>query len=383
MKKLGQLSCIFSLYTAMTAMANPSMPEITYPHLKSLNDLPPAIQTRLKTVEANQDQILIQGLKEMKSWDKSEALQTTKLEKLIPQNTKAENESTHINFLAMQLMDAIAMLMYIPEAVKQTDLILNRMSYLANEALNGTYSDTERRLLDKEFQQLLAAIDTIQTAPTLAGDKKISNGDVIIKIGEGDQASTLTVKISSFTVPMLGLSSLSIANSSDASTAFSAIAEAKDSIQAVLVETLPLQDAEIMLASIPHTLAIEYNLLDQAKALAMQAANDTHPYDLPLLDKYFSTLKAIMTKAESYVSLDGTKKLGGGNIHIQIGREISDTQDNQPYPLKGEVTHFDIHLPASDPHALNWHHLAIDTSEAAKATNVKIAQDISNFVYMK
>jgi flagellin len=58
--------------------------------------------------------------------------------------------------------------------VEQSNM-LQRMRELAVQAMNGTYSDTQRSYLDKEFQQLTAQIDEI-AKDTVWNDQPLLNG---------------------------------------------------------------------------------------------------------------------------------------------------------------------------------------------------------------
>lgn len=358
---------------SINALAETSIKPIHFTRLQSFDELPTRIKQGVEKIEKQHLNLLAQtknNLGKLKLDKNLLTLQEKALDALIQKNHLGQKQN--LNFLDMQLIDAISILLYIPERDKQVVSILKRMSYLAKEALSSRIPDSDRELLDLEYQELLALIEQGLPVPTRAGDIKI-RGDLTIQIGKGQQASVFKVPVLDISNQYLGITMTGIKTSSDAEDAYSAVATAIDTVEAFIAIEIYLEDAEIMLASLPSILALEYELFEQTRTLSIQAANGLYSdYDRSNLDKFYLLLVANLIRTSSYLSLmNGTINLGGGDIHMQFGEEARG--DN-------ELT---IHLPISSADSLGWNKLSIACLEDAQTTRDKIRQDISNFVYMK
>src|SRR4030042_3124267 len=62
---------------------------------------------------------------------------------------------------ARNAQDAISMLQTMEGAMATIDAALIRMKELAEQAATGSYSETQRTIMDNEFQQMMAEIDRI------------------------------------------------------------------------------------------------------------------------------------------------------------------------------------------------------------------------------
>ena len=80
-----------------------------------------------------------------------------------------------LNQAVRNLNDGINMIQTAEGAMVEQSNMLQRMRELAVQAMNGTYSDTQRSYLDKEFQALTQQIDRIST-DTMWNDQKLLAG---------------------------------------------------------------------------------------------------------------------------------------------------------------------------------------------------------------
>jgi len=91
-----------------------------------------------------------------------------------------------LNQAVRNLNDGINMMQTAEGAMVEQSNMLQRMRELAVQAMNGTYSDTQRSYLDKEFQALTDQIDRI-SKDTMWNDQKLLAGGGYLK-----QTNTLT-----------------------------------------------------------------------------------------------------------------------------------------------------------------------------------------------
>jgi len=80
-----------------------------------------------------------------------------------------------LNQAVRNVNDGINMMQTAEGAMVEQTNMLQRMRELAVQAMNGTYSDTQRNYLDKEFQELTAQIDEI-AKDTQWNDQPLLNG---------------------------------------------------------------------------------------------------------------------------------------------------------------------------------------------------------------
>ncbi len=135
--------------------------------------------------------------------------------------------------------DGINMMQTAEGAMVEQSNMLQRMSELATQASNGTYSDTQRGYLNTEFAALSTQIGKIASQTTWNG-RQILDGTDAVSIGatsgqfdfQVGQSSgqTISVTISAMTVSSLSLSGLSVATASDASAAITTLSDALDTI---------------------------------------------------------------------------------------------------------------------------------------------------------
>jgi len=146
-----------------------------------------------------------------------------------------------LNQAVRNVNDGINMMQTAEGAMVEQSNMLQRMRELAVQAMNGTYSDTQRSYLNKEFEQLTDQIGEI-AKDTMWNDQPLLNGTggesgkFTYQAGQAaDQ--TISVTVGDMTVAGLQLDGLSIGTLSDATAALTPISEA--------LEAINLQRAEI------------------------------------------------------------------------------------------------------------------------------------------
>jgi len=167
---------------------------------------------------------------------------------------------------ARNAQDGISMLQTAEGAMQVIDEALVRMKELAEQAATATYSDTQRAIMNAEFQEMANEIDRIAKSTTfntilLLNDSAASA--VNIQVGGGSTANVDYITVNKVDMQKTGLSidSLDITSIANAQSALAAIGvaiEAKDSARASFgykinrlentVATLDIQAENLMTA---------------------------------------------------------------------------------------------------------------------------------------
>ena len=147
-----------------------------------------------------------------------------------------------LNMAIRNVNDGINMMQTSEGAMVEQSNMLQRMRELAVQAMNGTYSNTQRDYLDKEFQQLASQIDQI-AKDTMWNDQAVLLGgsglsDVTFDFQAGQDANQIiSVTIGSMTASGLNLINASgvgasIDTGDNATTALTVISSALETINA-------------------------------------------------------------------------------------------------------------------------------------------------------
>ncbi|MGM0444080.1 MAG: flagellin [Fibrobacterota bacterium] len=112
--------------------------------------------------------------------------------------------------------------------------ILQRQRELALQAGNGTLSDQDRSLIDKEYQQLNSQIeeiaqDTEFNGQQVADGTELASGDDTTTSGP-DGGDTINMPQTDFSLQNLGMDGSSVATGDDAQAALSSIDEALENV---------------------------------------------------------------------------------------------------------------------------------------------------------
>jgi len=139
-----------------------------------------------------------------------------------------------LNQAVRNVNDGINMMQTAEGAMVEQSNMLQRMRELAVQAMNGTYSDTQRGYLDKEFQQLTAQIQEI-AQDTMWNDQPLllgtggSAGTFTFQAGQAE-GQIITVTISAMNAENLALSAHGIGTLSDANGTLTVISDALEKI---------------------------------------------------------------------------------------------------------------------------------------------------------
>ena len=134
---------------------------------------------------------------------------------------------------AKNAQDGISMLQTAEGVMQTIDGCLVRMKELAEQAATGTYTVTQRGLMDDEFQEMADEIDRIAQATefnsiVLLNDS--AGSAVKIQVGDGSTANVDYIEVNKVDVSKTGLSidSLDISSVAGAQSAMAAVATAID-----------------------------------------------------------------------------------------------------------------------------------------------------------
>ncbi len=151
----------------------------------------------------------------------------------------AEQLDTRIRGFKMasrNVEDSMSALNIADGAATQISSLLQRQRSLAIQARNDTLTDKDRQILDAEYQQITAEINRIATSAQfnrqgVSGGEELASGDAIIQAGP-EISDQITFPEVNFGAAAQDLALTSIATSSDAEAAISAIDNALNSVNA-------------------------------------------------------------------------------------------------------------------------------------------------------
>lgn len=141
---------------------------------------------------------------------------------------------------AKNAQDGISMLQTAEGAMQVIDEALVRMKELAEQAATGTYTATQRGLMDDEFQEMVDEIDRIAQSTkfnSIALLNDSAGSAINIQVGAGSTSNVDYIALNKVDVSKTGLSidSLDISSVAGAQSAMAAVAtaiETKDSARA-------------------------------------------------------------------------------------------------------------------------------------------------------
>ena len=146
---------------------------------------------------------------------------------------KMRSQINGLNQASRNAQDGISLIQTAEGAVNETHSMLQRMKTLAMQAANGTYTDSDRNLIDKEMQQLKKEIDRISKDTEFNGmtlldgsfDKKNGKNGVDLQVGNKAN-QVISVDIEGATLEDLGIKDISIGTEDAAKSALSKIESA-------------------------------------------------------------------------------------------------------------------------------------------------------------
>ena len=206
-------------------------------------------------------------------------------------------------------LDGISLVQTGEGALGEVSGMLLRLRELAVQSANGSVSNSDRRTLDEEFQQLVDEIDRIGRGTEFNGIKLLDGNasTVLFQVGIGTNAGidTLAASLSPVLATGLGLSVLGVTNVGASTTAIAAIDSAIDSVSrvrgrfgalqnrldstirnlAVQSENLAAAESRIRDADLAKEVAVvaKYQILQQAAISVLAQANSQPQLALRLL----------------------------------------------------------------------------------------------------
>lgn len=389
--KLKQLACFIISSTIVTSAiaypidsSNHKLSILAQQTLKNYPKEKATINHKIKSRLASQREIRYGILLDLRDRFVKANIQESSKREIIKQidllkniSSTSFNASTldKINFLDLQLSDALAMLQNIQYSADQTYNVLNIMHQLADVAANGNHSKDEMDLLNTRFLMYKSVINYIQSTDILDGEKKLSGGDFSIQIGESHQANTFfKITIPSFDTETLSLADLSIETVENAYHAIEILNHDFVILDRVIDSAISeaITDAGAFLCLIPFILNQDLQLFNLMQELIEQAANGAlNDDDRALMNIEFDNLKSALQKTQTYDSLDGPKLLGGGTLHIQIGKYAT------------PETTLTINLPITDVNATGLDKLDIKTLTGAYTSLNALFKIKHDFAYQR
>lgn len=109
---------------------------------------------------------------------------------------KMRSQINGLNQASQNAQDGISLVQTTEGALTETHSILQRLKTLAVQSANGTYSDGDRGLIEKEVNQLKSEITRIGSQTDFNGTKVLKGGVTSLSIQVGDkQGNTITVSL--------------------------------------------------------------------------------------------------------------------------------------------------------------------------------------------
>ncbi|MFR1379732.1 flagellin [Clostridium neonatale] len=119
--------------------------------------------------------------------------------------------------------DGVSMVQTTEGALTETHSMLQRLKTLATQSANGTYSNTDRKLVQKEVNELTAEIDRI-SAQTDFNGTKVLDASTTIKFQVGNKGGQyISVSLKQMNTAKLSISNLSLSTQAGASGAMDKI----------------------------------------------------------------------------------------------------------------------------------------------------------------
>jgi flagellin len=119
-------------------------------------------------------------------------------------------------------LDGISMLQTTEGAMQTIDDILTRMKQLAEQAATGLYSDTQRGIMDNEFDELASEIERIAGSVNFNGIKMLDNS-ATVSIHFGGATDKIDVTGSVMTKSGLGIDAADISTATSAQAALTTL----------------------------------------------------------------------------------------------------------------------------------------------------------------
>lgn len=126
--------------------------------------------------------------------------------------------------------DGVSLVQTTEGALTETHSMLQRLKTLATQSSNGTYTDSQRNLIEQEVNQLKSEIDRISSQVEF-NDNAVLSKSATVSFQVGDKSGqSISVKLQKMDCKSIGISGLTLASQSGASAALTSINKAIDNV---------------------------------------------------------------------------------------------------------------------------------------------------------
>lgn len=127
--------------------------------------------------------------------------------------------------------DGISLVQTAEGALAEVNSMLNRMTELATQSANGTYTDTDRAKITAEVTALNSEMDRIANNVDFNGTKLFDTAGKSINLQVGDTAGqTITVSLGKMDSATIGTGAIDLSTSTGASAAIATISAARETV---------------------------------------------------------------------------------------------------------------------------------------------------------
>ncbi|MCR8660510.1 flagellin N-terminal helical domain-containing protein [Paenibacillus endoradicis] len=128
-----------------------------------------------------------------------------------------------LNQAQRNAQDGISLIQTAEGALTEVHSMLQRINTLANQAVNGTYQDTDREQIQLEVDELVKEIDNIASKTTFNGTNLLNAaGTVNFQIGS-ESGDTISVSLADMATAALGVDAVDVGTSAGAAAAITSV----------------------------------------------------------------------------------------------------------------------------------------------------------------
>ena len=145
---------------------------------------------------------------------------------------KMRSQIRGLNQGSTNAQDGISMVQTTEGALTETHSMLQRLKTLATQSANGTYTDSDRALIQEEVDQLKSEINRIASDTDFNGTSVLAKkSSISFQVGN-KAGQKITLTIATMSAAALSIGSLSLSTAGKASTALTAIDNAINKVSA-------------------------------------------------------------------------------------------------------------------------------------------------------
>lgn len=143
---------------------------------------------------------------------------------------KMRSQIRGLNQSSTNAQDAISMVQTTEGALTETHSMLQRLKTLATQSANGTYTNSDRSLIQKEVEQLKSEITRISTDTEFNGVNVLnSNTSIAFQVGN-KKGQEIKIVMKTMGAAALSIDKLSLGNASNAKTSLASIEKAINTV---------------------------------------------------------------------------------------------------------------------------------------------------------